>query len=78
MTVKGLPEPVYRRLKKSARQQGRSLNAQVIQILRDHALDQDRFDNMSRSQEALERLVASLPPMHSSTSLIRQDRRRGK
>jgi predicted RecB family endonuclease len=72
------PEPVYRRLKKSARQLGRNLNAQVIQILRDHAADQDRFDDMAHSEQELERFVSSLAPMRDSTPLIRQDRRRDK
>ena len=78
MTVKGLPEKVYSRLKKSARLGGRSLNAQVIKILQEHAADEERFERMRKSQDELERFVASLPPMTDSTSLIREDRRRGR
>jgi plasmid stability protein len=78
MTVKGLPEKVYTRLKKSARLDGRSLNAQVIKILEEHAAGEDRFERMRKSQDDLERFVASLPPMTDSTPLIREDRRRDK
>lgn len=78
MTVKGVPEPLYRRLKKTARIGGRSLNAQVIQILRDHALEEERFASMRASHAELERFVASLPPMDDSTPLIREDRKRGR
>ncbi|MBZ5607444.1 MAG: Arc family DNA-binding protein [Acidobacteriia bacterium] len=76
MTVKGLPQLVYRRLKQSARLEGRSLNAQVIQILREHVADEQRIRSMRESQEELERFVAALPPMSDSTPLIREDRNR--
>jgi plasmid stability protein len=78
MTVKGLPDKVYTRLKNSARLGGRSLNAQVIKILQEHAAGQERFERMRKSQVELEQFVASLPPMTASTPLIRQDRRRGR
>lgn len=76
MTVKGLPEKVYTRLKKSARLEGRSLNAQVIKILKEHAAGEERFERMRQSEDELEHFVASLPPMNDSTLLIRADRRR--
>lgn len=78
MTVKGLPERVYSRLKKSARLGGRSLNAQVIKILQDHMNGEERFERMRKSQDELERFVASLPSMSDSTPLIREDRRRAR
>ena len=78
MTVKGLPERVYARLKKGARLEGRSLNAQIIKILQDHAAGEERFERMRKSQDELEQFVASLPPMTDSTPLVRQDRRRGR
>lgn len=78
MTVKGVPTPLYRRLKKTAQSSGRSLNAQIIQILHDHATDQDRFKNMRAAEQELERFVSSLPRVDDSTKLIRQDRRRTK
>jgi plasmid stability protein len=78
MTVKQLPESVYRRLKKTARQQHRSLNAQVIQVLRDYVAEQEKLENIRAAQDELERFVASLPPMDDSTPLIREDRDREK
>jgi hypothetical protein len=35
-----------------------------------------RFEKMRASNEELERLVASMPPMEDSTPLIREDRDR--
>ena len=74
LTIKKLPDPVYRQLKKYARMQGRSLNAQVIHILQSDLSERERFDKMRRSNTDLERLRAALPPMGDSTPLIREDR----
>ncbi len=76
LTIKKLPDPVYRRLKTYARLQGRSLNAQVIHMLESDLDDHSRFEKMRASNEELERLVASMPPMEDSTPLIREDRER--
>lgn len=76
MTIKGLPDRVYSRLKKDARLEGRSLNAHVIKLLQEHAAEEDRFERMRKSEDELERFVASLPPVADSTPLIRQDRKR--
>ena len=76
LTIKKLPDPVYRQLKRFARQSGRSLNAQVIHMLQSDLEEQARFEKMRQSREQLERLVASLPPMEDSTPLIREDRER--
>jgi plasmid stability protein len=76
LTIKKLPDPVYRRLKKHARLQGRSLNAQVIHILQSDLDNRARFEKMRDSNAELERLVASMPPMEDSTPLIREDRDR--
>jgi len=78
LTIKKLPDPVYRQLKKYARMQGRSLNAQVIQILQLDVSEREKFEKMRRSNKDLERLVASLPSLSDSTSLIRQDRDRDR
>jgi hypothetical protein len=74
LTIKKLPDPVYRQLKKYARLQGRSLNAQVIYMLQSDLDHRARFEKMRASNEELERLVASMPPMDDSTPLIREDR----
>jgi plasmid stability protein len=76
LTIKKLPDPVYRRLKKHARLHGRSLNAQVIHMLQSDLNEHARFERMRESADELERLVASIPPMEDSTRLIREDRER--
>jgi len=76
LTIKGLPSKVHQYLRKSARTQGRSLTAEIVQILQDHVATEQRRKRMRKSQEELERFVASLPPMSDSTHLIRADRRR--
>ena len=76
MTVKGLPDRVYSRLKKKARIEGRSLNAQVILILQQHTAEDEKFQRMRSTEHELEQFVASLPPMSDSTPLLRQDRKR--
>lgn len=52
------------------------MNAEVIQILREHVADQQRFEKMRECEEELERFVASLPSVGDSTALIREDRER--
>jgi plasmid stability protein len=76
LTIKDLPDPLYRQLKKYARMQGRSLNAQMIHILQSDLSERERLVKMRQSNERLERFVDSLPPMDDSTALIRQDRDR--
>ena len=84
LTIKNLPDAMYRQLKKYARMQGRSLNAQVIHILQSDLSEREKFETMRQSNERLERFVASLPPMDDSapspmddsTPLIREDRDR--
>lgn len=76
LTIKKLPDPVYRGLKKHAKLHGRSLNAQVIFMLQSDLNDHARTERMRESAEELERLVASMAPMEDSTPLIREDRDR--
>jgi len=76
LSIKKLPDTVYKRLKKHAQLHGRSLNAQVIHMLQSDLDDHARFEKMRESNEELERLVASMPPMEDSTPLIREDRER--
>jgi plasmid stability protein len=78
LTIKKLPDPLYRQLKKYAQRQGRSLNAQVIHILQSDVSERERFEKMRQSNKDLERLIASLPPMSDSTPLIREDRNRDR
>ena len=76
LTIKNLPDRLYRQLKKYAQSQGRDLNAHVIQILQSDVTERERFEKMRQSRIALERLAASIPPMSDSAPLIREDRDR--
>ena len=76
LTIKKLPDPLYRHLKEQARHQGRCLSAHVIHILQSDLNELARFERMRESNPELERLVASMSPMEDSTPLIREDRDR--
>lgn len=51
LTIKDLPDPLYRQVKKYARIQGRSLNAQVIHILQSDLSEREKFAKMRQSNE---------------------------
>jgi len=76
LTIKNIPDKVYRTLKQEAAFQGRSLNAEVIFVLARAAEEIERRQGMRESWDDLSRFVASLPKLPSSVPLIRADRRR--
>jgi plasmid stability protein len=75
LTIKNVPDKVYKTLKKEAAQRGRSLNAEVILALSASTEEVERRRRMRASRADLERFVASLPPMPDSVPLIRADRK---
>jgi len=77
LTIKNIPENVYREFKQAAAAQGRSLNAQLIQALSGEAAEMERRRQMKSSRKELERFVASLPKMKiESWRLLRRERER--
>jgi hypothetical protein len=74
--VKNLPESVYRVIKREAKNQRRSLNAQIIQALEAEAVEVERRRQLGALRGELERFAASLPPLGDSAPLIRRDRQR--
>jgi plasmid stability protein len=76
MTVKKIPEEVCRQLKHVASENGRSLNAEIVQVLTAAAAEAERRWRMSSSRKELDRFVAKLPRMSTSVGLIRADRER--
>ncbi|MBV9227648.1 MAG: Arc family DNA-binding protein [Acidobacteriaceae bacterium] len=76
ITVKNLPETVYRVIKQEAEQQGRSLNSQIIQVLQNEAAEVQRRRDFRKARNELDKFAASLPPLDDSTPLIREDRER--
>jgi hypothetical protein len=75
ITLKNVPVIVYRTVKRAAKQQGRSLNAQIIHTLEMEAAQLERQRRLPGLIKELDRFVKSLPPMDDSAPLIREDRR---
>lgn len=76
VTVKNLPESIYRVIKREARKNRRSLNAEIIRTLETEAAEAERRRQLGDLRKELERFAASLPPLGDSAPLIREDRRR--
>jgi plasmid stability protein len=76
ITLKNVPDEVYRTLKRAAKEQGRSLNAQIIHTLEAEAALLERRRKLPELIKELDQFAKSLPPMEDSTPLIRQERQR--
>ena len=76
ITLKNLPEEVHQELKRAAKEQGRSLNAQAIQVLTAAAEENARRRRIRQGRASLERFVSSLPRTNESVKWIREDRKR--
>ncbi len=76
ITVKDLPDPVYRAIKSEAKRNRRSLNAEIIRTLEAEAAEAARRRRLRGARGKLERFAASLPPLADSAPLIRRDRER--
>ncbi len=76
ITLKNVPQGVYRAIRRHAKEQGRSLNAQIIQTLQTEAAEVGRRRRLGEVRKELERFAASLPALDESAPLIRQDRQR--
>jgi plasmid stability protein len=76
ITVKRVPDGVYRAIKREAKQQGRSLNAEIIRTLEAAAAGVERRRRLGALRKELDRFAGSLPMLDDSTPLIRADRNR--
>jgi len=74
LTIKNVPEPLHRALKKLAEEEGRSLNAHIIQQLELSLVEASRRRLMRSQRAQFRALVDTLPPMSNSVELIREDR----
>ena len=74
LTLKNIPDDLYRGLKASAADNGRSISAQVIGIIAEHVSERRRRAAMRESAERLRRLRAALPETDDAVALIREDR----
>ena len=76
VTLKNVPEPVYEVMKREAKRNRRSLNAELIRALEEKVADADRRSKLKHLIEKVDRFAASLPPMPDSAPLIRRERER--
>ena len=76
ITVKNIPQSIYRVMKREAKTKRRSLNAEIIQALETEAAEAERRRQLSNLRKELDRFAASLPPLDDSVPLIRADRGR--
>ena len=73
ITVKNIPDAVYRVIKREAKDERRSLNSEIIRALETEAAEVERRQ-MRNLRKELDRFTASLPPLDESAPLIRADR----
>lgn len=76
ITLKNVPQDIYRVIKQEADERGRSLNSQIIQVLGCEAAEVRHRRQLRKSRREAERFAASLAPMSDSAALIRRDRER--
>lgn len=76
ITIKRVPDRVYQVIKREAKHQGRSLNAEIIRTLEAEAAEVERRRRMGALRKELDRFAESLPVLDDSAPMIRQDRNR--
>jgi hypothetical protein len=76
ITVKNIPDSIYRVMKREAKRKRRSLNTEIILALETEAAEAERRGQLNRLRKELDRFAASLPPLDDSVPLIRGDRGR--
>jgi plasmid stability protein len=76
ITVKNIPDSIYRVMKQEAKRKRRSLNSEIIQVLETEAAESERRRQLSGLRKELDQFAASLPPLDDSVPLIRGDRER--
>jgi hypothetical protein len=74
--LKNVPDKVYRTVKRAAKEQGRSLNAQIIHTLETEAAELDRRRKSRKWLADVERFRKTLTPQEDSAPLIRRERER--
>jgi hypothetical protein len=76
ITLRNVPDSVYRVIKREAKRKRHSLNTEIIQALETEAAEAERRRQLGNLRKELERFASSLPPLDDSVPLIRQDRAR--
>jgi plasmid stability protein len=79
LSIKKMPEALHKRLKKEASAEGRSLNAELIYLLKQALASQQRMREWQSRRQRLEKLVAEQPyTANLSVEMLREDRERGR
>jgi hypothetical protein len=76
VTLKNVPEPVYKVMKREAKRNRRSLNAEIILALEEKVAEAERRSKLKDVMARVERFRASLPLLPDSTPTIRAERNR--
>jgi len=76
ITLKNVPDSVYRVIKREAKRKRRSLNSEIIRALEAEAVETERRRQLGKLRKELDKFAASLPPLDDSAPLIRADRER--
>lgn len=76
ITVKRIPDEIYKVIKREAKEQGRSLNAEIIRTLEAEAVEIERRRNLGALRKKLDRFAQSLPALSNSAPLIHRDQDR--
>jgi plasmid stability protein len=76
ITLKNVPDKVYKAVKRAAKEQGRSLNAHIIHTLQAEVAEVERRKHAAAWRKNVDQFRNSLPPQEDSTPLIRQERQR--
>jgi hypothetical protein len=76
ITVKNIPDPVYRTIKREAKNNRRSLNSEIIRALETEAAEAERRRQLRNLRKEMDRFAASLASLDESAPLIRADRER--
>jgi len=74
ITVKNVPDKVYKVIKREAKKNKRSLNSEIIQALENEAAEAERQRKVQEWRKKLDEFVATLPPMSDSAPIIRRMR----
>ncbi len=76
LTIKNMPEDVYKILKQTAADRGRSLNAEVNRMLAEQAEMEARRKHIGATWDEYERFRSSMPKLRKGTieKIIREDR----
>jgi len=78
LTVRGIPEDIYKELRKDAERLGRSLNAEILALMRDRAEAVRRCRRAAKAMRELDRMREELarkyPNAPDSVEIIREIR----